>query len=80
MTHPVEVQRRANLKDRVLARLQQGPVKNTELVQIGISYKARIFELREEWDIRTESPQVGGVCVYRLIGKIEPPTTDGRLF
>ena len=80
MTAPAERQRRENNKDRILAALKDGAKTNMELLAIGgLRYGGRVHELRAEgWDVRTERPEVGGLCVYRLVGKVLP--SAGRLF
>lgn len=65
---PGELQRRASAKERILARLEQGPALNTELNDICFRYGARILELRREWRIVKE-PVKAGVYRYTLMGK-----------
>jgi hypothetical protein len=62
-----ELVRRQSNKDRVLARLQQGPASNVELNGICFRYGARIFELiRDGHPIR--KTHVGdGVWRYTLV-------------
>lgn len=63
----VEIGRRSKNKDRVLARLQQGPATNMELVAIGgLRAMARVWELkREQRDITVERV-IGGLWQVTL--------------
>jgi len=69
--HPVAVERqRLNAAaQRVLARLQQGPATNAQLVEVGgIRAVGRVFELkRDGWQIE-KAHVSGGTWRYTLRG------------
>lgn len=63
---PAEAERRSATRERVLARLQEGPATNVQLLDICMRFGARILELRREgYDIRTK-PRGGGIFLYVL--------------
>lgn len=58
-------------KDRVLRALQYGPKTTLQLCDRsvgGIRYSARILELREDYDIRTDAIPGVDYCLYTLLG------------
>jgi len=59
--------RRASQKQKILARLRQGPATNSELVAMSLNYRARISDLRADgYDIICVQPTDNGVTEYRL--------------
>jgi len=62
-----EIHRRASNRDRVLARLQQGPATNVQLNDICFRYGARILELKREGFAIVKAHVGQSVWVYRLV-------------
>ena len=68
MDREVMTDRLNTQRQRILERLQYGPVTNLELNHLAFRYSARIHELRQAWHpIRlTHQDRVTGVSTYAL--------------
>lgn len=68
---PIQSPRLTRQQAAVLARLQQGPATNVELMPLSMRYSARIFELRKAgWIIETDYiDKAAGICQYAFKGK-----------
>jgi hypothetical protein len=64
-----ELRRRGSNKQRVLARLQQGPATNEELNDICFRYGGRIFELKRAGYVIDKTHVEGGLWRYELRGR-----------
>jgi len=88
---PDEQARLDSQTDRILARLEAGPVANTELAAISLKYTSRVSDLRARGLVVEcyDRDHATGVCWYRLapirrgfdsIPRVEIPVPKGSLF
>ena len=69
----VELQRRESNRDRVLARLRQGPATTMQLIEVGgTRAPARCHELNKRGYVVTSTHVDGGLWVYALVSEPEP--------
>lgn len=69
--HQVERERLSAQCQRILARLERGPVANTELATLALKYTGRISDLRAAGhDVEAYNrDRRTGVCWYRLTSR-----------